>query len=256
MELKWYYFKKGMVVDINNLGEIRKNNKGTDMEIIKYVSCNNIDVKFLDTYGYVKHNTTYSNFKKGQIRNPYDATICDVGFIGEGNYVTRIGDKHTVQYQIWQLMLRRCYDPKFVNLQPSYNGICEVCNEWFNFQNFAKWWDDNIYQVGTERMHVDKDILHPGNKIYSPENCMIVPQRINMLFMNKPNKYGLPCGVKPNGNQYEANYNREYLGKFDTIEEAEIQHNKAKKLAIVNVANEYKKVIPNKLYEAMINWNE
>lgn len=32
------------------------------------------------------------------------------------------------------------------------------------------------------RLHVDKDILHPGNKVYSPENCILLPQRINELF--------------------------------------------------------------------------
>ena len=62
------------------------------------------------------------------------------------------------------------------------------------FQNFAKWFDDNKYEVDG-RLHIDKDILYPNCKIYSPETCLLIPQRINMLFLNKPNKRGLPNGI-------------------------------------------------------------
>ena len=41
---------------------------------------------------------------------------------------------------------------------------------------------------------------------------------------------------------------------FDTLEEAAIAHNKAKKKAVIEVANEYKDKIPDKVYQALINW--
>ena len=61
-------------------------------------------------------------------------------------------------------------------------------------QIFSDWSDENKYKCG-ERLHIYKDILYPGNKIYSPDTCILVPQRINLLFMNKPNKRGLPNGI-------------------------------------------------------------
>lgn len=56
----------------NRLGEVRKNNKGTDMKIITYRKADDIDVQFLDGYGYIKEHTMYQLFNLGQIKNPYD----------------------------------------------------------------------------------------------------------------------------------------------------------------------------------------
>ena len=104
-------------------------------------------------------------------------------------------------------------------------------------------------------MHLDKDILHKGNKVYAPENCLIVPQRINMLFSHKPNKYGLPNGVKPTSSgKFEAKYNKQYLGIFNTLEEAEMAHKESKRKAIKEVAEDYKPYIPDKVYKALLAW--
>lgn len=43
---------------------------------------------------------------------------------------------------------------------------------------------------------LDKDILHRGNKIYSPEYCVFVDSNINNLFINSPSRKGnCPLGV-------------------------------------------------------------
>ena len=72
---------------------------------------------------------------------------------------------------------------------------------WHNYQNFAQWFNENRYDV-EGRLHIDKDILYPGNKIYCPDTCLLVPQRINMLFLNKPNKRGLPNGIIKSSDKY------------------------------------------------------
>lgn len=152
-------------------------------------------------------------------------------------------------------MIRRCYDEKLKERYSAYYGDCSVCEEWHNFQNFARWWNENIYRVGTERMHLDKDILFDGNRMYSPNTCVISPQRINMLFMKKPNKYNLPNGIKPSSKgRYESKYNGKHLGVFNSIEDAVMAHDMAKLEALIQIANEYKDKIPNNLYEALINW--
>lgn len=42
-------------------------------------------------------------------------------------------------------MLQRCYN----NKQLSYFD-CEVCDEWLCFQNFAKWYEENYYEIEGE----------------------------------------------------------------------------------------------------------
>ena len=220
------------------------------MKIVAYRKNSDIDVQFLDKDGYVFEHTTYNNFKTGQIKNPYDRCIFGIGYLGVGN----AQQKTQVGY-CWRGMLERCYCDRMKKIHPAYYGISTVCEEWLNFQVFAKWYNKNIYQVGTERMHLDKDILVKGNKLYSPDTCLIVPQRINMLFMQKPNKYNLPNGILPIANgRYSARYGRYHIGNFDTLEEATKAHEREKRKAIRRVAEEYRQVIPDKVYKALLAW--
>lgn len=237
------------------LGETRLNKQGTMMQIVRYGNYDDIDIEFMDEFHYVKEHQLYANFKIGGVKNPYDKTICGVGYIGVGKYKTGTNTKHTEEYQNWTCMIRRCYDVKLKERYSAYYGGCIVCDEWHNFQTFAEWWNAHIYRVGTERMHLDKDILFNGNRLYSPETCLIVPQRINMMFMKKPNKYNLPNGILPMANgRYSARYGGNHIGNFDTLELAVQAHDIEKKKALKELAKEYKEEIPNKLYKALIDW--
>ena len=196
----------------SRLGEIRYNTFGTPMKIIEYRNHGDITVEFLDQYR-IQKNPTYSNFKIGQVRNPYDRNVKNVGYMGEGKYTSDGSQYIRRVFGVWVGMLERCYSEDMRHKYPAYEH-CIVCDEWHNYQNFREWYDSNFYQVGTERMHIDKDILYKNNKYYSPKTCLIVPQRINMLFMKKPNKYGLPNGLQPMANgRYSARYNGKHMGE-------------------------------------------
>ena len=206
-------------MDDNRLYEIRKNKMGTPMKIINYRKYNDIDVEFLDDFHYIKKHQLYLNFQNGSIKNPYDKTICGVGYIGVGEHLVSVNNKLTIEYQNWTCMLRRCYDKNLKDKYSAYYNKCEVCEEWHNFQNFADWYKKNEYKCDG-RLHIDKDILNPNCNLYSPDNCLLVPQRINMLFMNRPNKRNLPNGVIEYPNGYLARYNGKDLGIYKTLNEA------------------------------------
>ena len=84
--------------------------------------------------------------------------IFSVGYNTKETYKSTENGKKTKCYQTWQNMLMRCYDEKFHARKPAYIG-CKVCEEWHNFQNFAKWYEENYYEIEGERMYLDKDIL-------------------------------------------------------------------------------------------------
>lgn len=44
------------------IGEVRKNNYGTEMKIIAYRNSNDIDVEFLDEHQFIRYHSTYANF--------------------------------------------------------------------------------------------------------------------------------------------------------------------------------------------------
>lgn len=235
------------------IGLINKNSIGTPMKIIGYRGSADIDVEFLDEHHYVKTNTTMSNFNRGTIKNPFDIAIYGIGYVGDGKYIGHDGSISTQTYRSWQKILERCYCEKQKNKNKTYYSITSICEEWKNYQLFAEWFEQNKYEVN-ERLHIDKDILYPGNKIYSPYHCLLVPQRINMLFLNKQNKRGLPNGIRKDGNRYYAKYNSIELGSANTIEEAYEIYAKYKKAEIIKVANEYKGIIPEKVYNALLNY--
>ena len=165
---------------LDRTGETHINNKGTPMKIIAYRNSSNIDVEFLDSHHYIKKNATYSNFKRGNVSNPYDRTVFGIGYLGEREYEAIV--KHDDdRYACWQHMIERCYLEKKKDIHPSYYGISEISEEWQCYANFADWYDSHYYEVN-ERLHLDKDILYKGNKIYSPHHCIFVPQRINLQF--------------------------------------------------------------------------
>lgn len=59
---------------INRLGEVNQNRMGTEMKIIEYNNSSNIVVEFQYDHK-AKVVTTYVNFQRRQVRNPYDKTV-------------------------------------------------------------------------------------------------------------------------------------------------------------------------------------
>lgn len=249
---------RGQKVTTNNrLGEIRKNTFGTEMKIIAYRRNDDIDIQFLDEYGYIYKHSTYTNFTRGQVKNPYDKTIFGVGYIGDGKYQTGLRKRTPEQY-VWRGMLERCYGDKYKDVHSAYYNICYVCDEWLNFQVFAEWYNENIYQVGTERMHLDKDILIKENKIYSPNTCLIVPQSINEIFHvsgKKTKDIDLPYTIlRTMKGNFSASFRGKSLGIYETVDEASDVYMKEKRKYIRQKVKEMGNELPTKVKNALLAW--
>lgn len=238
-------------------GETRVNNDGEEMTIVKYGNKKDIDVQFVKDGTVVEHRQ-YKDFKVGSIKNPMRPIIYGVGYFGIGEFKSTENGKVTKCYKTWSHMHERCYDHKFQETHQTYEN-CTVCEEWNNYQNYAIWHNENYYEIENEIMTLDKDILKKGNKVYSPDTCIFVPQRINSLF-TKSNKIRgeYPIGVYKVKDKYVAQLSKdngmEYLGRYDTVEEAFLVYKIAKEKYIKEVAEEYKDKIPCKLYEAMVTY--
>lgn len=241
-----------MPVKKDRTGEIATNTNGSKMKIIKYINKDNIDVLFIEQ-NYIKKNVKYRAFVKGNIKSPYDKTVYGIGYIGEGIYSHK---NNSIIYNVWANMLQRCYLKDFQDKQTSYRG-CTVCDEWHNFQNFAKWYEENLYDIDS-KLELDKDILNKGNKIYSPNNCILVPRDINMLLVKANTIRGeYPIGVTlfrtgKFKSTLTINNKGIHLGYFDTPELAYEAYKDAKEEYIHSKAEEYCNKIPDKLYKALI----
>lgn len=248
-----------MSVEEDRIGEVAYNKYGSKMEIIKYNNSKDIDILF--DSGYISTRKMYSNFIKGRAQSPYCKKTKGVGFIGEGKYTATIEGKHTDAYRRWAHMIRRCYSNEFKEKYSAYKN-CTMSEDWLNFQNFAEWQNNNHYTISDEKMHLDKDILEKGNKIYSPETCIFVPHRINNLFIKSGVRKGsCPIGVhwaksveKYNAHCQDANLNYFNIGYFDNSNDAFLAYKHKKEEVIKQVADKYKDYIPKKLYNAMYRY--
>nr|DAJ60328.1 MAG TPA: hypothetical protein [Caudoviricetes sp.] len=240
----------------NRVGYRFKNSQDEWAEIAIYSGANDLWVRFDGNKENELVHTTFQRCKTGNVKNPNSKSICGVGYLGFGKYKSREGRKITKSYQTWASMINRCYG--YSDKNKSYE-VCEVCEEWHNYQNFAKWYEDNYYEVKGEVMQLDKDWLVRGNKVYSPETCIFAPQKINALLVkcvSKKKGKNLPIGVMKDGKKFRAECvtkDKPYLGSFDTVEEAFQAYKEQKEQYTKEIAEQYKNKIPQELYEAMYN---
>ena len=195
------------------IGQVFKTNQGGSFTVVEINGYSNIVIEHNDTY---KHRqiVRLQRIATGEIKNPWFPSLCGVGFVGVGYYDCK--DKDAVK--LWRACIVRSNCIKTKTRQPCYQDVT-IDEKWHNFQNFAKWfYSQPYYQKGFQ---LDKDILIKNNKVYSESSCVLVPQEINKLFIEKADGgRGIPVGVIYNNNKYEAKAAQKYLGSFDTPNEA------------------------------------
>lgn len=125
-------------------------------------------------------------------------------------------------YARWKYMHRRCYHTLTHGLMPTYNDKT-VHPDWHLASNFKAWMETQDWQ-GKE---LDKDLLIPGNKVYSAETCCFVTKEVNYFMTERQNHRGdYPIGVhwSKKDKVFVAAVSvfgkQTYLGGYDTPEEA------------------------------------
>jgi len=234
-------------------GEKYTTNEGYEIEIIEYFNKNNCTIEFDE--GTILKNIQLSNITAGGVKNPLKRTAFGIGYLGIGEYKVKYKGRTRKEYYLWRSMLERCYKRDRTIRNMTYSDII-VCDEWCNFQNFAKWFENNY----VEKFELDKDILCPDCKVYSPENCCFIPQEINKLFNTSGKTRGIyPIGVtkSPTG-KFIAKISilgeRLHLGSYNTPEEAFQAYKISKEKHIKEVADKWKHIIKLEIYEAMYNY--
>lgn len=138
-------------------------------------------------------------------------------------YVNGLPTQRCPYYRKWADMLKRCYSPSFLITEPSYVGSY-VCQEWLRFSVFKEWMKTQDW----ESKQLGYLILNPGNKVYSPEQCVFVTHDLNSLLTDcKAARGKYPQGVSRSlqGKYlYQVKVNKGgkcvYLGKYNNIKEA------------------------------------
>lgn len=242
---------------IDRTGEEKLNNFGSKIIVSAYRSAKDVDIYFPE-YDWTSFNIGYKNFKTGGVKCPYEPRVYGHGCFGEGKYKASINGKTTKCYRSWSEMLKRCFDDKYQEKFPTYKDVT-IHESWLNYQTFGNWFDDNFYQVPDDWMCLDKDILVKGNKIYSPDTCIFVPNRINLLFLKRKSQRGnLPIGVhyRKDIHRYMADGSDSHgksinLGHFTNPTDAFNAYKRHREQLLKDVIDEYENIIPEPYYSKL-----
>lgn len=159
-------------------------------------------------------------------------------------------------YNTWSSMLERCRSTWAFG---TYKDVT-VCEEWYTYSNFEKWYMKNIYEFDGV-LELDKDLFSKDKKIYSPETCCFLPKYINNLLstIKSRNAYlpGVTINIGKRGITYTAavkHNNKKIKKTYKTQKEAFIFYKDKKEKIIQEAANKYKGIIPEHIYNALMNY--
>ena len=151
------------------------------------------------------------------------------------------GKKYTCPYYtIWRGVVDRCFNKGFHKKKPTYAN-CTMHTPWLYLSNFKAWMETQDHKGKA----IDKDIIIPGNKHYSPDTCIFVTGAVNNLFTLRENYRGkYPLGVSSmtcNGTFYYVAscsfYGKQTrLGYFKSVVEAKTTYDNAKRDYIKEIA--------------------
>ena len=239
------------------VGKVCKSKSSGDFKVLKYNNNRNVEIQFLKT-GY-ETTVELGNIKKGDVKDQYSPSVCGVGILGAKYSVGEDGTL-TKEYNLWYSMLRRCYSDSFKKKYPTYID-CKCSENFKSFEYFYEWCHRHV-GFGDEGWHLDKDLLVKGNKIYSENTCVFIPQEVNSLLIKREPSRGKHligvCWSKTN-KAFKATVRRnkgkkEHLGYFKTETEAFNSYKKAKEAFIKEQAEKWKSQIDTRAYNALMNY--
>lgn len=167
-----------------------------EFKVLTYVNSKCVKIQFITT-GYTCW-TVKGHTLSGHIRDPYFVNVQGKGFMGEGAYNSTTALGKIYPYTVWGHMLSRCYN-RGDNIFKWYGGKgVTVCEEWFNYQNFAQWVERNL-PCKTRYYDLDKDVHSIGlaSPKYSPDTCALISHEDNIQASHsKEYLFTNPEGVK------------------------------------------------------------
>ena len=195
--------------------------------------------------------------------NKSNKLVCGIGVKGM-DYPSWNGVEILKEYSLWTDMLRRC-TKKILLKFPTYEGV--TCSENFKSYTFFYEWCNqqkgfNEKDKNSRKWSLDKDLLIRGNKCYSEDVCVFVPNRVNNLVIKRNASRGdWPIGVSLDKatSKYKASCRNgsgtvKTIGMYSSVQEAFRAYKSYKESVIRQVANEYKEQLDSRVYEALMNY--
>ena len=239
------------------VGKVCKSLNSGDFKILKYNDTANVVIQFLKT-GY-ETTVRLTNIRNGNVKDTYLPSVYGIGVFGT-KYPSRVNGVKTKEYKLWHSMLVRCYSDTIKKKHPTYEG-CEVSDNFKSYEYFYEWCHSQI-GFGNKDWHLDKDLLVKGNKIYSEDSCVFIPQEVNTLLTKRTNsrgEYSIGVSWSKTSKAFVATVAKnkgktEWLGYFNTEIEAFNAYKQAKEAFVKEQATKWKSQIDIRAYNALMSY--
>ena len=243
------------------VGKVCKSKSSGDFEIVKYNNAKDVEVRFLKT-GY-EMVARLGNIKIGKVKDLYSPSVYGIGILGT-KYPSAIVGRNTKEYELWCNMLERCYSDASKKRNPTYIG-CEVSDNFKSYEYFYEWCHSQIgfgVEGNGNPFQLDKDLLTKGNKVYSENSCVFIPQEINSLLVKRESSRGnhlIGVSWSKTNKAFMAQVSKnkgksEHLGFFNTEIEAFNAYKVAKEAFIKEQAEKWESQIDDRAYNALMNY--
>lgn len=205
------------------IGKVFKTNQGCSAKVIEYISCKKVTVEFDE--GNQLGNCLLSELRRGSITNPMYRGVCGIGYIG----ARKVTNKKAYSY--WcGLISRNC-------------TTSTIPQELHNFQNFIPWFEENYREGWILGYNVLETDEIKGNNYY------FLPKELHAQFRESQG-----CNIKNTDNRISVNFLGKHIGYFSTTEEAISKYKEIKKSHILKVVKKYKSMLPEEVYEKIVNY--
>ena len=239
------------------VGKVCKSKSSGDFKVLKYNDAKDVEIQFINTGFEVV--VELGSIRKGEVKDSYSPSVYGVGILGT-KYPSTVNGVLTKEYVLWRGMLGRCYSNTYKKKYPTYES-CEVSDKFKSYEYFYEWCNKQI-GFSNQSWQLDKDLLIKGNKVYSEDSCVFIPQEINkVLVKNTASRGEHLIGVYWHNKRkaFEARVRKntgksEYLGLFNTELEAFNTYKVAKEAFVKEQANKFKSQIDPRAYEALMNY--
>ena len=187
-------------------------------------------------------------------------SVYGIGYMGNNPELkSSCNGKRCNIYYRWKNMIGRCYNEKFHQRKPTYEG-CTVSDEFKDYSKWREWYDKYPYKQ--DDWQLDKDLLIKGNKVYSESTCVFIPREINQILVKSTatrGKHLIGVYWSATNKAFRAMVSKgkgkqEHLGFFNTELEAFNAYKQAKESFIKELAEEYKDMLDPRAYNALRNY--
>lgn len=159
---------------------------------------------------------------------------------------------HTPAYKIWSRLIQ-------IDKGNAKNQAGILCDEWREFENFNKWYENNYYEIVGEKMELSHKLYSLNNQLMSPEMSCFLPTTINSTLckLGRAINNGLSVNINATGKAnglYEIRLFGKAIAYSDSKEELVEIRNIILSREFSSMAQKYKEKLPKKIYDKLMNY--